>query len=258
MAHAIAGKPVYWVSVYRVGDVLVDSGCAWGRPLLQKYLAQNPVRTVLTTHEHEDHVGNHAILGNAEVFAPRRAVEILESGAPRLPFYRWLAWGSHGVAPGVKPLGDVVTASGHRFRVMHTPGHSADHVVFIDEDESAAFTGDAYMGKLRAVRAKEDVPLQMESVRRIAEMDLAVLYPAHGPVLERPRTKLLETVDHFDALREKALRLAAAGRSPRRIRQDLLGSEPWLTWYSLGAFSAENLVKSLLGIAPPPSPRAAR
>jgi glyoxylase-like metal-dependent hydrolase (beta-lactamase superfamily II) len=252
MSFAVAGRPLYWVSAYRTGDVLVDSGAARGRPVLARYLAEHPVRTVLTTHEHEDHVGNHALFGaGTEVLAPRRAVEILEQGPPRLPLYRWIAWGAHGKAPGVaRPLPDAVTRGGRRFRVLHTPGHSADHVVFVDEDAAAAFTGDAYLGRLKAVRAKEDVPLQMRSVRALAALDLAVLYPAHGPILERPRQRLLEVADHFDALREKATRLAEKGRSPRRIRQDLLGPEPWLTYYSLGAFSAENLVRSLLARPP--------
>src|SRR5438067_1451589 len=148
MSFAVAGKPLYWVSAYRTGDVLVDSGCFRGRDYVAKYLAEHPVRTALTTHGHEDHVGNHALLRGVEVLAPARAADLLAEGPPRLPFYRWLAWGGHDRAPGAKALSDAVTTGGRRFRVMRTPGHSADHVVFVDEDASAVFTGDAFLGKL--------------------------------------------------------------------------------------------------------------
>jgi ribonuclease/clavin/mitogillin len=252
MSNAIAGKPLYYVSVYRIGDVLIDSGCAWGRPVLQRYLREHPVAAVLTTHEHEDHVGNHEVI-QADLYAPDRAVDLLRSGPPRLPAYRWLTWGGHGVAPRVRPLDEMARTTSRAFRVVRTPGHSEDHVVFLDEETTSVFSGDAFLGKLKAVRAKEDVPRQMESVRRIAELDPAALYPAHGPVLERPRTRLLEVVEHFDRLREKAFTLRGRGWSARRIRQELLGPEPALTYVSLGAFSAENVIRSLLG-EPVPHP----
>jgi glyoxylase-like metal-dependent hydrolase (beta-lactamase superfamily II) len=124
--------------------------------------------------------------------------------------------------------------------------------VYVDEDASAVYTGDAWFGKLRATREKEDVPLQIESIRRIAALDPAVLYPTHGAIVERPRAKLLEVADHFDALGEKARRLREKGLSPRRIRRELMGAEPGLYWFSQGAFSAENIIKSLVRAAPNP------
>lgn len=249
-AHAPFGRPLYWTSVYRSGDVLVDSGSARGSGALARWLAARPVRFALTTHEHEDHVGGHGILagcGCEGVFAPRRAVDLLERGPPRLPFYRWLTWGAHGRAPGARSVGERVDAGGRAFVAVPTPGHSTDHVVYLDEAASAVFSGDAFLGALRAVRAKEDVPEQMRSLRRLADLDPAVLYPTHGRILERPRATLVDVADRFDRLAARARALADAGRSTRRIRQDLLGAEPSLYWFSQGAFSAENLVRSLLG-----------
>ena len=57
---------------------------------------------------------------------------------------------------------------------------------------------------------------------------------------------MLDVADHFDALREKAARLSEKGWTARRIRRELLGAEPGIYWYSSGAFSAENLIRSLL------------
>lgn len=252
MAHAIGGRPLYWVSLYRTGDILIDSGCAWARPVVARFLREIPVATVLTTHEHEDHVGNHEII-QADVYAPQRAVDLLREGPPALPPYRWLSWGAHGRAPATRPLPANLTLSGRAFSIMPAPGHSADHVVYVDEQTGAVFTGDAYLGRLKAMREKEDLLLQLETLHRIAELDPEVLYPAHGPILERPRAKLLDTVDHFERLREKALRLQEKGLSPRRIRQRLMGPEPALTYVSLGGFSAENLVRGLLRERPMPA-----
>lgn len=248
MSHVVGGRALYFVGVCRIGDVLIDSGCSWGRPVLERWLHERPVAAVLTTHEHEDHVGNHEAI-QAEMFAPRRAVDLLTEGPPPLPPYRWVTWGSHGKAPHVKPLPERLEVGGHRFEVMPTPGHSSDHVVYLDQGSTALFTGDAYLGRLKAIRAKENLPLQLQSLARMADLDPAVLHPSHGPVVRRPREKLLDTVDHFERLGRKARALHEKGWTPRRIRQQLLGPEPGLTYVSLGGFSAENLIRSLLADA---------
>ncbi len=245
MVHTIGGRSLMWVSVYRVGDTLIDSGCSWGRPILERYLREHPVSSVLTTHEHEDHVGNHEVI-QADMYAPGRAVQLLHEGPPRLPPYRWVTWGAHGKAPQARKVPDSLKLGERSWSIIPTPGHSADHVAYLDETSGAVFTGDAYLGKLKAIRAKENLPVQMASIRRIADADPSALYPAHGMILERPRAKLLEVADHFDRLREKARALSERGLTPRRIRQELMGPEPSLTYVSLGAFSSENLIRSLL------------
>ncbi|HLE97767.1 MAG TPA: MBL fold metallo-hydrolase, partial [Candidatus Thermoplasmatota archaeon] len=68
VARTVGGGPLYWTSVYRVGDVLVDTGCASCRAAVGRFVAKAPVTAVLTTHHHEDHVGNHGL------FLPRSSV----------------------------------------------------------------------------------------------------------------------------------------------------------------------------------------
>jgi glyoxylase-like metal-dependent hydrolase (beta-lactamase superfamily II) len=137
-----------------------------------------------------------------------------------------------------------------RFRVVPTPGHADDHVAFFDEDASALFTGDAYLGRFRAARTVEDVHTELDSMRRLADLDAAILYPGHGATVRRPRAKLLETVEHFESLARRAHALAAKGWGVRRIRREILGGEPLLTYISAGEFSANKLVENLLRRAP--------
>lgn len=251
MTKTVAGRALKWVSVYRIGDVLVDSGCSSARRAFVPFLREREIKTALATHEHEDHVGNHAVLpAGATKLAPRLTCLFLERGHPRFPLYRRFVWGYHERAPDVKQVGEKVDAGGRAFRVLQTNGHSADHVSYLDERENGLFSGDAYMGRFKAARLEEDIITEVASLRRMAELDPAYLFPAHGPVLERPRAKLLETIDHFEDLWRRAWKLRDAGASARQIRRELFPGEPMLTYISVGEFSCANMVANLLRARP--------
>lgn len=251
MSRTLAGRALYWTSVYRVGDVLIDSGCSSARRAFVPWMRERAVRAVLTTHEHEDHIGNHATLPtDARVHAPRLASEFIARGHPRFPLYRRLVWGYHEPAPGATLVGDKVDAGGRSFRVIQTNGHSTDHVAYLDERGNALFSGDAYMGKYRFARLAEDVITSIATLRTMADLDPAVLYPAHGAVIPRPREKLLDTVAHFEDLWRRAWQLHDRGLDVRAIRKALWKREPWLTWYSGGEFSCDNMVVNLLRARP--------
>lgn len=251
MVKTVAGRPLVWVSVYRLGDVLVDSGCSSARAGFVPFLRERAVRAVLATHEHEDHIGNHSVLPpSASSFAPRLTTQFLERGHPRFPLYRRFVWGYHERAPGAKVVGEKVDAGGRSFRVVPTNGHSADHVAYLDERENGLYSGDAYMGKFKAARLEEDVLTEVASLRRMADLDPAMLFPAHGPVLERPRVKLLETIAYFEDLWRRAWKMRDAGATPRAIRRELFPREPLITYVSSGEFSCANTVANLLRARP--------
>lgn len=247
MTRTLVGRPLYWTSVYRVGDVLIDSGCSTGRRAFVPWLRERPMRVALATHEHEDHVGNHAVLPtDVASYAPALTKRFLDEGHPRFPLYRRFVWGYHDRAAGTQPVPDKLEG----FRVVRTNGHSADHVSYLHEATNAVFTGDAYMGKFRAARLEEDVHTGLDSLRRLADLDAAVMYPAHGAVIERPRAKLLETVSYFEDLWRTAWSMRERGVTERRIARELLRGPGFLTMFSLGEFSEAKLVANLLRRAP--------
>jgi glyoxylase-like metal-dependent hydrolase (beta-lactamase superfamily II) len=151
-----------------VGGWVVDPG-----PALDEHLdalaaacaAQGGAAGIALTHDHEDHVeglgGLLARVGDVPVVAGRRgAVD-----------------------------GDVAGP----LRVVALPGHSDDHLAFVAG--RAAFCGDAVLGE-GSVFVSGQLAGYLAGLRRLRELDLAVLCPGHGPPIWDVVAKLDQYIGH--------------------------------------------------------------
>jgi glyoxylase-like metal-dependent hydrolase (beta-lactamase superfamily II) len=105
------------------------------------------------------------------------------------------------------------------FTVIATPGHAPDHVAFVAG--SACFTGDAILGEGSVFIAPDPGALAgyLAALERLRGMDLEVLCPGHGPVVEDPPAKIDEYVAHR---LERERRVIAALEAGRRTVEELL------------------------------------
>jgi endoribonuclease LACTB2 len=90
--------------------------------------------------------------------------------------------------------GDTIKTQGAHLKVFHTPGHANDHIVLMLEEENAMFTADNVLGIGTTVF--RDLKTYMNSLRVMAAMSPARLYPGHGPVVENGSSKIAEYIDH--------------------------------------------------------------
>ncbi len=111
---------------------------------------------------------------------------------------------------------------------MATPGHAPDHVAFLYG--KVAFTGDAVAGMGSSFIAPGGGGLgpYLDALRRLRELDLEALCPGHGPVVNDPRAKLDEYIEHR---LERERKLLAALEMGLRGRDELLDAAwddvPW-------------------------------
>jgi glyoxylase-like metal-dependent hydrolase (beta-lactamase superfamily II) len=134
---------------------------------------------------------------------------------------------------GVEPTRLAGGESEGPLTALSTPGHAVDHMAYLAqagpgrEAEEPAFDV-GFVGDLVAGLGSTIVPPRenggslsdyMASLQRVAELDLRVLHPGHGPAIEDPGAKLAEYIVHRQ---QREDRLVAALEAGERSRTALL------------------------------------
>ena len=108
----------------------------------------------------------------------------------------------------------VPVAAGERagpLTAVATPGHTPDHLAYVAGP--VAFTGDAVLGE-GSVFVIGQLGAYLDALRALRDRGLALLCPAHGPVVEDPEAKLTEYLEHrLDRERRLLAALDAGART---------------------------------------------
>jgi len=203
---------------YLVGErtlAVIDAG-----PALEPHM--QAIREVVTgansfalviTHGHSDHAAA------AKVLAAELGVDL---------------WGPRGLDGVTRPLdhGSAVPTDAGDLMAFDTPGHARHHIGLRWPAGGAFFAGDLLLGAGDTVWVGEYpgcVADYLESLERVRALDARVIYPAHGPPIQKPS----EVIDRFTAHRRARIREMEA----------LLAERP--------NASTDELVESLYGTALP-------
>ena len=136
---------------------------------LQRVAGVGQVALVLITHRHFDHTGGVSRLHEL-TSAPVRSVspEFLRGDGTTLVD------------------GELIEVAGLRLRIVATPGHTADSVSIVIENEGSVLTGDTILGRGTTVLDDSDGDLgdYLASLRALIELgDGRTVLPGHGPEL---------------------------------------------------------------------------
>jgi glyoxylase-like metal-dependent hydrolase (beta-lactamase superfamily II) len=223
LARPLAGRGRYWTTAYLVDDMMVDTGCAYTARELVKALGGTPLARIVNTHSHEDHIGANGALqrerSGLETLSHPLALPVLADprGTQHLHPYRRVFWGWPEASQG-KPIADgaVIETKHYHFRVIHTPGHSPDHVCLYEPEQRWLFTGDLFVGgQERALRRDFDIWQIIASLKKIAVLPAARLFPASARVRDNPQQELATKVSYLEELGKRVLDLRQQGQSVR-------------------------------------------
>ncbi|MFH1137625.1 MAG: MBL fold metallo-hydrolase [Pseudomonadota bacterium] len=251
MGRDFWGRTVYVTSAYLVDGLLIDSGPAHEETRFVEALRPFTVEKIVNTHSHEDHIGANARLARSRgvgILAHAAALPVLADPRRHLPLkpYQKILWGLPRPSQGAV-LPERVETDSYCFQVIHTPGHSPDHVCLFEASRGWLFTGDAYVGgRDQVLRADYDIRGVLGSLRKMAELPLEVMFAASGSVKEKPLGAIREKISYLEELGEKIRDLFRQGLTNKEINRKLFGPEKVIRYYTQGHFSGKNLVRSFL------------
>jgi hydroxyacylglutathione hydrolase len=203
--HLLTGFPKYGINWYLVGDVLVDAGGKPDKRRILKQLRGHKVSAHALTHAHPDHQGaSHAVCTELGIpfWVHRDDVEVAEKPElmlqrqPPKPLnklmYRMFAGPAHKV-DRVLEEGDEIAG----FQALHTPGHAKGHISLWRESDRVLIAGDV-LNTMHPFTMKRglreplevftpDVAENRRSIKRLAELEPALLLVGHGPPLRDPQ-----------------------------------------------------------------------
>lgn len=254
------GKHVlYSVYCYLVDQVLIDTSTGYVAHELTAALKNEPVDMIVNTHHHEDHTGNNHLLQTVlgiQAYAHPAALPIMaEPLAGRQRLYLRLLWNYPHPSQAL-PLGEQFSSITKQWEVIHTPGHTWDHVCLYDPRDGLLFSGDIYCGeRVKYLRRDEDFHQILDSLRKLEALPIETLFCCVAGIVPHGKVMIRRKIEYMEDLKSKVMGLHRQGLSPTRIKKALLGKEGVMYWASGGHFSKQNLVNSILGRHPSLSDR---
>lgn len=142
------------------------------------------VREIVITHSHWDHIADAVAMKEAlgvPIAAPQGAEEALANPGS---FFGGLDFEILPVTPDrTLGEGDEIVLGGHRFAVLHLPGHEPHHIALHDAAAEVLLSGDVIFpnGHGRTDLPGADQEQMNASLRRLRDLPPGTtIYPGHG------------------------------------------------------------------------------
>jgi glyoxylase-like metal-dependent hydrolase (beta-lactamase superfamily II) len=233
------------------GVVVID---ALGSPALaQELLAEIrritplPVRFVVVTHYHADHIYGLQVFkdAGAVVIGQQAGREYLLSDTARLrldasrnELFPWVDEKTRLVAADRwLAADDVLELGGERFLLRHAgPAHTPEDLVVMVESRGVMFVGDlVFRGRIPFV-GQADSSQWIEALGGLLQLAPKVVVPGHGPLSFEPAQDLQTTRDYLVYLRQ------AMGRAAEEMQpfDEAYAATDWSRFEQLPLFRVAN------------------
>ena len=222
------GTNSYIVGDAATGYLVIDPGPNDAAHIGRLWRAtQGDIRMIVCTHSHADHSPGAAPL---QALCEKAKPPILGlSSAPtarssaRFAAERELLDGERLVLSGTDAEGQKIT---HTLRAIHTPGHAANHVCLVLEEDGLLFSGDHILnGSTTVVDPPDgDMNAYLDSLDKLdaacEASGIDFILPAHGYVIGSARAAIAQLKAH--RLKREAKIASAMKKLPQGTPEDWL------------------------------------
>lgn len=196
------GIPIHiWLAVDRDGVTLIDAGISlMSKSIIKQIIAleAGPLKQILLTHGHADHVGAVKRICNTfhiPVYVHELEIPYMNG---ELPYPGRKKAQQTVPKPILQPLG--IDDSGKLLNISgltpyHTPGHSPGHVVYFHEADRILLGGDLFTSKKGELRSPigmftSDMEQAVDSSNILRELQPKKVLVSHGEPVRHPANQL--------------------------------------------------------------------
>lgn len=145
------------------------------------------INDIIVSHWHHDHIGGvDEVLDVIENKDSCKVWKYPRSDAPETTLRNA---NIHHLKHGQK-----FSIEGATLEVIHTPGHTTDHVVLVLHEDNSLFSADCILGEGTTVF--EDLYEYMKSLQVIQDAKPSVIYPGHGNIILDPVERIAQYISH--------------------------------------------------------------
>ena len=192
---------------------------------IESTLGNKPVRYLLNTHTHYDHVALN------KAFQQRLGTEVINQQTSSIGLDgRWF--------------------EGFRRRALMLPMpgcHTAEDCVVWLPGDKVLFVGDIFGWGLIPLSVNlrpETAKLLLDTHNRLIDFDAAVVVSGHGPVCTT--AELRRWVEYFRWLQERVCLACEAGKTDSQIRQEIAAPEDMTAWWRFLQWKHEDSLNKVL------------
>jgi len=244
------GQPKMFTHIYFVDGLLIDTGQSKMRNKIKAAVEGLAVEQMFITHHHEDHTGNIKeikALHDCEVYASELCCQIMKA-PPKLSFAQQLLWGNRPSKKDLIPKYETIATKKFCFDIIPIPGHAPDMVALYEPTRQWLFSADLYLNSYIDYFLKEEnIAAQIESTKKILELDFKEMFCSHKPQLENGKQQLTKKLNFLESFFQDVSHLYYKGYSAKEIFSNLNLKENWgVRILSGGELSKLNMIKSVI------------
>lgn len=242
------GPVILNVYCFETDGLIIDTGAASLLKSFKPFFEKSNVDKVMITHHHEDHTGAAAYLQqhyHLPIFMNELSITEGKNKA-NYPYYRRFFWGKRAPFQAT-PIGDTFTSRNATWDVIPTPGHTEDHVAFLNRKTGQLFSGDLYVHpKTKVVLRNESIPTIIQSIQKILTYDFGEMFCCHAGYVQNGKKALRKKLDYLISFQEKVIHFHEQGLSEREIQDKMFTKKYPITYLSRGEWHSVHMIRSIL------------
>ena len=195
-----------------IEDYLIDTGIS--RRHMRKLKKDYSIKNVILSHWHEDHISSNSLLKNAIYLCHSKDKHIVEDISKIGPYYGLTTeFTKNFLDPFMEGFkmentkvdktiehNEIIKINDCRLRVIHTPGHTAGHCCFYEENTKIAFFADIDLTSFGPFYGGIDSSVIEfeESIEKLKNLDIEFAVTGHKG-LYKGKNLIREELDKYKA-----------------------------------------------------------